>query len=114
MNEHTAGGVGDPTKDSKRGELYLFWTLYGNRQPAVLTCFIAGDAANQLEKEHREDIIFNKLLQILRKIFGQNKVPMVGSPFLLLSCLPSLLTPIIHVNMTMNFFLLYMYSLGKA
>lgn len=54
VNEFTAKSLADPTARSRRGEHYLFWTFYGNRRPAVIGSFLAGDSAAFSEKDFKE------------------------------------------------------------
>ena len=54
VNEHTAKYLDDPTGRSLRGEHYLFWTFYGNRKPAVIGSFLAGDSAAFIERDYKD------------------------------------------------------------
>ena len=68
VNEHTAKYQDDPSCRSKRGEHYLFWTFYGNRKPAVIGSFLAGDSAAFTERDYKEYIGASSLF-ILRYYF---------------------------------------------
>lgn len=55
----------------RRGEFYLFWNMFPVCGKPVLVSLIAGAAAYETEQES-DDILYERIMGILEKIFGNN------------------------------------------